>query len=341
MPRFLITIDVEDWFQVENLRPWNPFSAWDRRELRVEANVNRLLDLFDSFKLPRLPSSQPRSCNALARSHFQSNPADPVNPVKPSFASAPATSLSIHCTFFVLGWLAERLPGLVREIAARGHEVASHGSSHRMCRPLTDAELRAELGGSKRLLEDITDAEVEGFRAPNFSVDDRVLALIREAGFRYDSSYTSFALHGRYGRISLNGDRIGIARQVAEDFFELPVSNLSVGPCSLKPQALSPAKRTGAAGFVLPWSGGAYFRLMPLRIFKLGIRSILKRDGAYLFYMHPWEVDPGQPRVRQAGPAARFKHYTHLVKTEDKLRKMIERFGDCGFTTCRDYLCTS
>ena len=108
----------------------------------------------------------------------------------------------------MLGWLAKRLPQLVREIAARGHEVASHGNSHRMCSPLDDAELKEDLGGSKRLLEDITGAEVAGFRAPNFSVDDRVLAIIRDCGYRYDSSYNSFALHGRYGKISLNGNRM-------------------------------------------------------------------------------------------------------------------------------------
>ena len=330
MRRFLITLDVEDWFQVENLRPWNPYSVWDRRELRVEANVNRLLDLFDSFKLSSPPASRPRCC-------FQPDPVDPVNPVRSSFSPAPCTvnrapSSSIHATFFVLGWLAERLPGLVREIAARGHEVASHGRSHRLCRPLADAELRAELGGSKRLLEDITGAEAAGFRAPNFSVDDRVLALIREAGYRYDSSYNSFSLHGRYGRISLNGGRMGLARRVADDFFEMPVSNLPLSYLSTL-GALAHFRH-----FSLPWSGGAYFRLLPLWVFQAGVRSILKRDGAYLFYMHPWEVDPGQPRVRRASPAARFKHYTNLVQTEDKLRKMIERFGDCCFTTCRGYL---
>ena len=152
---FLITIDVEDWFQVENLRPWNPVSSWDSRELRVERNVRRLLDLFDEVGAA-LPSN------------------------------------SLRATFFVLGWIAERLPGLVREIAARGHEVASHGQSHRMCRPLPDAELKGELEDSKRLLEDIVGKEVAGFRAPNFSVDDRVLGLIAESGYRYDSSYNNF-----------------------------------------------------------------------------------------------------------------------------------------------------
>jgi hypothetical protein len=242
--RFLITLDVEDWFQVENLRPWNPYSVWDRRELRVEANVNRLLDLFDSFKLPSPPASRPRCC-------FQPDPVDPVNPVRSSLDHAPCTVRRgpfISATFFVLGWLAERLPGLVREIAARGHEVASHGRSHRLCRPLADAELRAELGGSKRLLEDITGAEAAGFRAPNFSVDDRVLALIREAGYRYDSSYNSFSLHGRYGRISLNGGRMGLARRVADDFFELPVSNLPLSYLSTLGTSPSPGPAVPTSG---------------------------------------------------------------------------------------------
>jgi polysaccharide deacetylase family protein (PEP-CTERM system associated) len=321
---FLITIDVEDWFQVENLRPWNPVSTWDSRELRVEANVNRLLDLFDSIKLSSLPASQPQaheersgeSCKSCLIYRPKTNPIH-----------------KLKATFFVLGWLAERLPQLVREIAARGHEVASHGSSHRMCRPLPDAELREDLGASKRLLEDITGTEVAGFRAPNFSVDDRVLALIRQCGYRYDSSYNSFALHGRYGNISLNGERMGIAHRLADDFFELPISNLPLSYLSI----------LGTIGNLVhfrhfPFGGGAYFRLLPLRVFQAGVQSILKRDGAYLFYMHPWEVDPGQPRVRQAALAARFKHYTNLVKNEDKLRKTIERFGDCSFTTCRDYI---
>ena len=129
-------------------------------------------------------------------------------------------------TFFVLGWIAKRLPHLVREIATRGHEVASHGHSHRMCNGLADSELRSELGDSKHLLEDITGTEVAGFRAPNFSVDDRVLSILQESGYRYDSSYNNFSLHGRYGKISLNGNRAGIAHKLSEYFFELPISNL-------------------------------------------------------------------------------------------------------------------
>lgn len=342
MNDFLITIDVEDWFQVENLRPWNPPALWGSRELRVERNTHALLDLFDDIKL-EAGSRKLEAKDGFAPSCLKGNPENPVNPVGHPFTPAPcavrrAPSSSVRCTFFVLGWVARRLPHLVRAIAARGHEVASHGSSHRMCIPLGDAELREDLLGSKRLLEDLLGAEVAGFRAPNFSVDDRVLDIVRECGYRYDSSYNSFALHGRYGKVSLNGNRAGIAHRVAEDFFELPVSNLSFGLPSLKPQASSRSKRPGAAGCVLPWSGGAYFRLVPLWVFQAGVQAILDRDGAYVFYMHPWEIDPGQPHVKQASMASRFKHYTNLRKTRDRLQRMMEGFADCRFVRCREYL---
>ena len=328
---FLITIDVEDWFQVENLRSWNPPSVWNRRELRVERNVHRLLDLLDSFNPePRAVHRAPVvKANKNSTFHHRPSTGEP----------APCTVQRepfIHATFFVLGWIAERLPGLVREIAARGHEVASHGSSHRMCRPLSDAELRDELAGSKRLLEDITGAGVAGFRAPNFSVDDRVLDIVRECGYRYDSSYNSFSLHGRYGKITLNGQpRAGIAYKIFNNFYELPVSNL---PFSCLPTLGTLGILAHFRHFQIPFSGGAYFRLMPLGVFRRGVRTILDRDGAYVFYLHPWEIDPEQPRVGHASRAARFKHYTNLEKTMDKLKGMLEVFADCRFVGCGEYI---
>ena len=341
MPSFLLTIDVEDWFQVENLRPWIPFSTWDSRELRVEANVHKLLDLFDDVKLesgsqkPDARSPKFEGRDSFSQSHNSTNP---INPINSSFFTQPAISnlqppitKKVQGTFFVLGWIAKRLPHLVREIAARGHEVASHGSSHQMCNQLTEAELRNELGDSKRLLEDITGAEVAGFRAPNFSVDDRVLSILQETGYHYDSSYNSFSLHGRYGKITLNGHRAGIAHKLSEIFFELPISNLPLS-------TLVTLGTRNFRHFPLPWGGGAYFRLMPLSIFTIGARSILKKEGAYIFYMHPWEIDPGQPRVEQASLFSRFKHYKNIETAEAKLKKMIESFPDCRFKAIREYL---
>jgi polysaccharide deacetylase family protein (PEP-CTERM system associated) len=329
----LLTVDVEDWFQVENLRPWISLGTWDSRELRVERNVHALLNLFDTMKLGT-PISElgGRNCGSLEGNTGGLRALTGSFP-PPAIGLRPFGVKNERCTFFTLGWLAERLPHMVREIAARGHEVACHGYNHQMCNRLSEADLRNELSGSKRLLEDITGAEIAGFRAPNFSINQRVLGAIRECGYRYDSSYNSFSLNGRYGKIALHGNpQAGIAYQLDDHFHELPVSNLPV------------LYHSGNLGnrnythFHLPWSGGAYFRLMPLSIFKRGVRFILNRRGAYAFYMHPWEIDPGQPKVHQASFGPRFKHYTNLWKTENKLKEMIESFSDCRFISCRQYI---
>ena len=329
----LLTVDVEDWFQVENLRPWVPFRTWDSRELRVERNTHALLDLFDDIRLEvRSLQLGPKTRGSL-ESDLALLPAAADSPTPLSPILRPPGGKRVRCTFFILGWLADRLPPMVREIAARGHEVACHGYNHQMCTRLSEADLRNELGKSKRLLEDITGVEVAGFRAPNFSIDDRILTAIRDCGYRYDSSYNSFSLHGRYGKIALNGGpKAGIAYKLEDHFFELPVSNLPIFHHS------GTSGNRNSSHLYLPWSGGAYFRLMPLSLFKRGIRFILKSCGAYAFYIHPWEVDPGQPKIQQASFASRFKHYTNLRSTEDKLRKMIDIFSDCRFIGCRQYI---
>jgi polysaccharide deacetylase family protein (PEP-CTERM system associated) len=236
-------------------------------------------------------------------------------------ASQPQAERRPKATFFVLGWIAEKLPHLVREIHSQGHEVASHGCNHQLPDQLSADELKQDLTDSKKLLEDITGAEVVGYRAPSFAVNDGVLKTIEDCDYHYDSSYNSFGLHGRYGKISLNGTgRMGIAHRLSENFFELPVSNLRLG------------------GRVIPMGGGAYFRLTPGPLFRRSVKSILDKEGAYLFYLHPWEIDPDQPRVRRAGSGARFKHYTNLGRTESGLVKMRKRFSHCRFITCSEYL---
>ena len=329
----LLTVDVEDWFQVENLRPWIPLGTWDSRELRVERNVNGLLDLFDDMKVGTRISELDGRNYGSTESNAAIAPAPAGSSPPPALNLRPSGVKKERCTFFILGWLAERLPRMVREIAARGHEVASHGYNHQMCNRLSETDLQNELSGSKRLLENITGAAVAGFRAPNFSINERVLGAIQECGYRYDSSYNSFSLNSRYGRIALNGNpQAGIAYQLDDHFLELPVSNLPVFDHSVK------CSYRNFTHFHLPWSGGAYFRLLPLSIFKRGVRFILKCRGAYAFYMHPWEIDPGQPKVHQASFGPRFKHYTNLWKTENKLREMIETFSDCRFISCRQYI---
>ncbi|MDY6838694.1 MAG: polysaccharide deacetylase family protein [Thermodesulfobacteriota bacterium] len=255
-------------------------------------------------------------------------------------------------TFFVLGWIAKRRPHLIREIHARGHEVASHGYYHTLCKQQTPDNLKKDLSDTKKLLEDILAAPVFGYRAPSFSISDDILKIVANCGYLYDSSYNSFAIHGRYGQMDLsqNGKR-GIALEIpktqhpapksqdpaSSTLFELPISNLNVKNLfSYRLSANSNQQNRGT--LVLPWGGGGYFRLLPTLFFKMGVKAILKKQGAYLFYLHPWEIDPQQPQVPDVPKSFRLRHYTNLDKTEAKLFSFIAAFRHCTFTNCYDYL---
>jgi len=316
----LLTFDVEDWFQVENFKPYIPFSSWPRRELRVEQNTHKLLDLLDQqSNQPPLPRS------GIGSDHFHPESDSDKNKSQNSGKSCLITP---KATFFVLGWIAERLPGLVREIHSRGHEVASHGYSHELCTDSSPQDLRKDLIESKERLEDILAAPIYGYRAPSFSINETILKIIEACGYLYDSSYNSFGMHGRYGHLDISrNSATGIAIPVNRkstienrQFFELPISNIDLLKC------------------VLPWGGGGYFRLIPFPLFKIGVKSILSRQHACLFYFHPWEVDPAQPRVNQASLFLKFRHYTGLQKTASKLSSFIEAFKHCNFMTCHQYL---
>lgn len=295
-PIILLTIDVEDWFQVENLRPWFPPATWDRQQLRVEQNTNRLLNLLDSITLKPFPTAA-------------TNPTNPTNSTTP------------RATFFILGWIAERLPGLVREIQDRGHEVASHGYNHLMCNQLDAKDLKQDLIQSKRTIEDITGIEVKGYRAPNFSINDMALKLIQKSGYLYDSSYNNFSRHGRYGTLTTDGkNKTDFAIRIGKDFTELPISNLTIGKQ------------------IIPWGGGGYFRFLPLPVFKAGTQRILQKSKTYMFYLHPWEIDPGQPRIKAAKGLSGWRHYLNLSKTHARLHNFVTAFRHCKFPTCSQYL---
>jgi len=295
----LITIDVEDWFQVENFKSRIPFSTWNSYKLRVEKNTYRILELLDSFKSQGKPVDLKRKNNKK---------------VLPSQSHPKAT-------FFVLGWLAERLPQLIRDIDASGHEVASHGYDHRLCGSYETGELKNDLTRSKMLLEDTIGKRIVGYRAPSFSINNNILKLIKACGYIYDSSFNSFSMHGRYGTIDLPEDaKKGVAFKISEGFNELPISNIQLGK------------------FILPWGGGGYFRLIPFLFYKAGVLSILKKERAFVFYMHPWEIDPNQPTVHGISPTYRFRHYINLKKTYTKLAKLHKYFSNCHFITCSQYL---
>jgi len=276
-PTILITVDLEDWFQVENLRPSYPQEIWGTCESRIERSTRVLLDLFDAY--------------------------------------------GVRVTFFVLGWVAQRFPGLILEVRHRGHEIASHGYGHLLCSESSGSALREDISKSKVLLEQIAGQPVTGYRAPSFSITMDLIETLTELGFEYDSSYNSFGLNKRYGKIE--GLLEGPAhhhRVLGKGIVELEVSNLSMG------------------GWTIPWGGGGYFRLWPTALFEAGVSRLLAERGLYIFYCHPWEFDPGQPRVNTIGKLSRFRHYLNLDTTVGRLSHFLHKFSSCNFVTCAEYL---
>ncbi len=233
-----------------------------------------------------------------------------------------SVSVPVQATFFILGWIAERYPDLVRKIQKRGHEVASHGFDHHLCYNQSPDDLRDDLLRSKELLEDLTGRQVAGYRAPSFSITDNTIALVREVGYLYDSSFNSYEGHGRYGALSLpqNAEPDAPIYAITSSFYEIPVSNLRVG------------------SKVIPWGGGGYFRLLPAFLHGFGVKRILGQKKCYTFYMHPWEIDPKQPRVKEAKFFFRFRHYVNLHTTKKKLKFFIESNGDNFFQSCNDFV---
>jgi len=231
---------------------------------------------------------------------------------------------SVQATFFVLGWIAQHNPDLVREIHNRGHEVASHGFDHHLCYKQSPEALLDDLKKSKALLEDISGHEVTGYRAPSFSITDETITIVRNAGYLYDSSYNSYEGHGRYGSLTLPDSTVPgqTLCSMFPSFYEIPVSNLMVG------------KK------IIPWGGGGYFRLLPSLLHGYGVKHILQQSNCYTFYMHPWEIDPGQPRVKEAKASFRFRHYINLRTTKLKLEKFIAANQGYSFQTCRNFIQT-
>jgi polysaccharide deacetylase family protein (PEP-CTERM system associated) len=218
-----------------------------------------------------------------------------------------------------LGWLAERVPGLVREIATRGHEVACHGYSHRLVYEQKPEEFREETLRSKAMLEDTIQVPVRGYRAASFSITDAsrwALDILAEAGFVYDSSI--FPVHH---------DRYGIPGAPQYPFvLQTPAGH---------PLAEFPLSTVRMFGFRLPMAGGGYFRLYPYVLTKAALKRINKRGKQpFVFYLHPWEIDQDQPRIA-AGWLSRFRHYNNLDKCEARLRQLMQDFQ---FTTVWDVL---
>jgi polysaccharide deacetylase family protein (PEP-CTERM system associated) len=228
-------------------------------------------------------------------------------------------SSGVRATLFVLGWIAERHGRLVREVADRGHEVACHGYEHRLVHTTTADEFAREVTQSRRILQDLSGQPVRGYRAASFSIGRRnlwALDVLAEAGFEYDSSLFPI-VHDRYGVPGGVRHIHRLRTSRGNRLTEVPPSTASLGR------------------LVLPLGGGGYLRLYPLALTAWLIRRLnTKERMPAVVYVHPWEVDPEQPRVR-APLRSRFRHYNGLATTAPKLRRLVAEFR---FTTMEDVI---
>jgi len=299
----ILTIDVEDYFQVENFKGVIDFSDWEGYELRVVKNTEKILKIL--------------------------------------------AEKNVKATFFVLGWVAEKFPELVRRIYEAGHEVASHGYMHELIYNQTQDEFRADLRKAKMILENITGEPILGYRAPSYSITRKsewALDILMEEGYKYDSSlfpihhdrggfvnaprfpfkmHKGHLVHGKEGIASSPSGRLRYAplsstapRNDGNEMWEFPLSTVKI------------------FGQNIPFSGGGYFRLLPYLFIKKSIEKINKEGQPAVIYIHPWELDPEQPRIK-AEYMSRFRHYVNIDKTE---RKLIKLLNDFEFTSIRSYL---
>lgn len=261
-----LTIDVEDYFQVNAFAKVVQQDTWDSYPLRVGDNTRRILDMLDEY--------------------------------------------GIKATFFVLGWVAERVPGLVGEICGRGHEIACHGYGHELIYSIGPDAFRQDIRRAKRILEEQCGQKVNGYRAPSYSITKAslwALDILIEEGFSYDSSIFP-VYHDTYGVPDAPRFPHVIQRQ-AGAIMEFPLTTYPV--------------RWGNKELRLPIAGGGYLRLFPARLLQRGIERINRQEKQpAVLYFHPWEIDPEQPRIR-AGLKSRFRHYLNLNKTEEKLRCLL------------------
>jgi polysaccharide deacetylase family protein (PEP-CTERM system associated) len=213
----------------------------------------------------------------------------------------------VKATFFTLGWVAERFPAIIRRAAEQGHEIASHGWDHQRVFTMDAAAFRADLRRARAAIEDAAGVRVSGYRAPSFSIDARTPwahAVLAEEGYAYSSSVAPIA-HDHYGW--REAPRFAFRPLADSDLIELPVTTVEL------------AGRRAAAG------GGGFFRLLPYRFSRWAIGRVNGREGRpAVFYFHPWEIDPDQPRVTNAPFRSRVRHYANLAKMERKLLRLFK-----------------
>ena len=260
-----MSVDVEDYFQVSAFENTISSKDWDSLPCRVEANTNRILDLFAEY--------------------------------------------DVKATFFMLGWVAERYPGLVRRIVDSGHELASHGYTHTRVTQQTPEAFSTDIAKTKVLLEDIAGCEVRGYRAASYSIVNKTLwahDLLQQAGYQYSSSVYPIH-HDLYGipdapRFSYHTGGEGI--------LEIPITTVSL------------------LNHNFPCGGGGYFRLLPYRVSRWAMQQVHKNDRQpCVFYFHPWEIDPKQPRQQGISRKTQFRHYLNLERMKDRIARLLTDFN--------------
>jgi len=261
-----MSVDVEDWFQVQAFAGTIARDTWDSLPRRVEDNTHRVLD---------------------------------------QFAAA-----GMHATFFTLGWVAKRHPALIRRIVAEGHELASHGYGHELVHAIGADRFRTDVSDARAALEDAGGVAVRGYRAPTFSIGPRIApwahAILAETGHAYSSSIFPVK-HDLYG--APDAPR-GPHRPDPSGVVELPMTTLRLG------------------GRNLPCSGGGWFRIFPYALFRRGLARVNGAEArSGIFYFHPWEVDPDQPRVAEAPLLSRFRHYTGLASMARRVDRLLRDFA--------------
>ncbi len=284
-----LSIDVEDYYQVSAFESVSPLESWHGFESRVERNTEKILDILEDE--------------------------------------------SVRATFFILGWAADKCKGLAKNIAERGHEIASHGYWHRRVYNQTRAEFREDVRKAKSLLEDQTGTEILGYRAPSYSISQKSIWAfdeLAEAGYVYDSSVFPIR-HDLYGmpfwpRFTFSVERLedgNWAPAENQNSFSMGSSKGGDAVCMLE----IPITTLKLLGRNFPLAGGGYFRLFPYAATQWGLKRINEKEGKpFVFYLHPWEVDPNQPRMKGAAAKSRFRHYLNLTKTEPRFKKLLKDF---------------
>jgi len=261
----VLSVDLEEWFQVSNLASAVDRARWDALPSRVVDSTRRMLDDFDA--------------------HEQ------------------------RATFFTLGWVAERQPALVREIAERGHEIACHGYAHDLVYDLGPERFRADLRRARAAIEDAAGRRVRGYRAPSYSITRAslwALPILVDEGFVYDSSIFPVH-HHRYGIPGFARAPLRLELAGGGSILEFPLTTLKLGPLAL------------------PMAGGAYLRLLPAWLFRWGYGHLAGSGFPTVLYLHPWEIDPGQP-MQDVSRRIRWNHYHNLDRMQERLGALLARF---------------